>query len=165
MRCLVLGLGNLLLGDEGVGVHALQALAARVWPADVEVLSVETAILDALPALEKADCVIIVDAMKAHGAPGTIYRIRLEDCDFRGPIASLHGLDIGRVLALSHRKTLPEAVVIGVEPAVIDWSLELSPAVANVLPDLLTVIKKEIVRSRRMKQTYEDRDVTPCAKG
>lgn len=148
MRFLVLGLGNSLLGDEGVGIHAVNALAIEDCPHDVKILSVETAILDALPALEKADYVIIVDAMKVHRAPGTIYRIRLKDCDFGGPVASLHGLDIGRVLALSNRETLPEVVVIGVEPAIIHWSLELSPAVENALPNVLTAVKTEIARSR-----------------
>lgn len=144
----MLGLGNLLLGDEGVGVHALHALAEGVWPDDVELFSAGTALLDALPSLEKAEHVIIVDAMTAHRSPGTIYRLPLQECDFNRSIASLHGLDIGRVLALSGCKTLPEVVVIGIEPAVIDWSLELSPSVQKAFPDLLTVIMKEIERTK-----------------
>jgi hydrogenase maturation protease len=164
VKCLVLGLGNLLLGDEGVGIHALWALANENCPEDTELLIVETAILDALPALEKAEYVIIVDAMKAHRPPGAIYRIRLEDCDFDGPIASLHGLNLGRVLALSDRKSPPEVVVMGVEPAVIDWSLDLSPAVADVLPDLLAVIKKEIASATQVTQAPEKRAAL-CVKG
>jgi hydrogenase maturation protease len=154
VSCLVLGLGNLLLGDEGVGVHASEALAEKVWPADVEVLSVGTAVLDALPSLDKADYVIIVDAMKADHPPGTIYRVTLEECESNRCIASLHGFDLGRVLALSSRATLPEVVVIGIEPAVVDWSLDLSPAVATAFPDLLSAIKKEINRSRQRKPSH-----------
>jgi hydrogenase maturation protease len=152
MRCLVLGLGNLLLGDEGVGIHALQALAEGVCPDDVEVLSAGTALLDALPSLEKADHVIIVDAMKADHAPGTIYRVPLEECDFNRPLASLHGLDIARVLSLSGRKTPPEVVVIGVEPAFINWSLELSQPVKEALPDLLAAIRKEMDQTKSLNQ-------------
>ena len=144
MRRLVLGLGNILLGDEGVGVHASQALKEEGLSGNVEVLSVGTALLDALPSLEKADHVIIVDAMKASHAPGTIYRVPLEECDFKRPIASLHGFDIGRVLALSGSKKIPKAVVIGIEPALIDWSLDLSPPVQRALPDLLKAIKVEL---------------------
>jgi hydrogenase maturation protease len=147
LKCLVLGLGNLLLGDEGVGVHAVQALEAQVRHDDVEVLSPGTAVLEVLPSLEKAEHVIIVDAMKGGQIPGTIYRVLMEECDFEHPIASLHGFDIGRVLALSGAKTLPEVVVIGIEPAVIGWSLELSPHVERALPDLLKAIKREIEQS------------------
>jgi len=157
VKCLVLGIGNLLLGDEGVGVHALHALAEQVWPDEVELFSAGTALLDALPSLEKADHVIIVDAMRADHTPGTIYRVPLDECDFNRPIASLHGLDIGNVLALSGRKTLPEVIVIGIEPAVIDWSLQLSPPVERALPDLLTAIKKEIVRTKGLNQDPNDR--------
>ena len=63
METLVLGMGNMLLGDEGVGVHAALALMEDC-PAGTEVLDIGTAILDALPALERAERVIVMDAMK-----------------------------------------------------------------------------------------------------
>ena len=74
---LVLGIGNLLLRDDGVGPHAVRALRARPLPANVEALDVGTAFLDAIPALEGAVRLVVVDAMRAGGAPGTVYRIAL----------------------------------------------------------------------------------------
>ncbi len=58
MKTLILGMGNLLLGDEGVGVHAVRALLKDGCPPGIEILEIGTAILDALPALETAGRVI-----------------------------------------------------------------------------------------------------------
>ena len=143
-KTLVLGIGNLLLGDEGVGVHAARALQREECPCAAKVLEVGTAILDALPALEKADRVIVLDAMKYDGNPGTVYRIPLGRCRSSQCIASMHGFDIFRVLALTGREVPPEVLVYGVEPSYIGWSLELSPQVTNALTFLLESVKMEI---------------------
>lgn len=146
---LVLGLGNLLLGDEGIGVHAAQALLADTLPDGVKVLDIGTAILDALLDLEDADFVIVVDAVKADGTPGTVYRIPFNDMVRPDCIASMHGFDLSRVLALTQRQTAPEVLVIGVEPGMIDWSLELSPEVQPALPVVIEQVKLEIDQFRR----------------
>lgn len=144
MKTLILGMGNEILGDEGVGVHAVRALAAEPLPAGVEVLEVGTAILDVLPALEAPQRLIIIDAMQGLGAAGSVYRTILEDCSGSPLIASMHGFDIFRVLALAGRKDLPEIVVFGVEPAVIGWSTALSPAVRDAIPHLLGFLRDEL---------------------
>ena len=142
-KTLVLGLGNLLLGDEGVGVHAAQALMEECF-GDVEIQDTGTAILDALPALERADRVIVLDAMKGHGTPGTIYRIMMDQCMGNSCIGGLHGFDLRSVLTLAGCKTPPEILVLGVEPAVIEWSMDLSPTVKNALPVLLETVREEL---------------------
>ena len=144
MRNLILGIGNLLLGDEGVGVHAVRHIDQSRLPPDTKVLEVGTAILDALPELEKADRVIIIDAMKYNGAPGTIYRIPLNKCRSYRTIASLHGFDLMRVVALTNRIDLPKATVFGVEPAFVGWSMELSGQVIESLPVLQEALKREL---------------------
>ena len=143
-KILVLGLGNLLLADEGVGVHAAQALLETQMSEEVTIRDTGTAILDAIPDLEEADFVIVIDAVKADGEPGTIYRVPFDQMVRPDMIGSMHGFDLSRVLALAGRQTLPEVLVIGVEPAVIDWSLELSPAVAKALPVVLDQVRREI---------------------
>jgi hydrogenase maturation protease len=146
-KTLVLGIGNLLLGDEGVGVHAARALQREECPREVEILEIGTAILDALPALEKADRVIVLDAMKYDGDPGTIYRIPLGKCESSQCIASMHGFDIFRVLALTGREVPPEVLVLGVEPFYLGWSMELSPQVTDALAFLIESVKREIRKS------------------
>lgn len=137
-------MGNLLLSDEGVGVHAARALIQEGILGDVSVLDVGTAILDALPAIEEADRIIVVDAMKAGGQPGSVYRIPYNECARTECIASLHGFDLSRVMALAGRKELPQVIVIGVEPHVIDWSLELSSVVKSALPAVVEAVRQEV---------------------
>lgn len=146
MRTLVLGIGNLLLADEGVGVHVARALRQEGLPEDVVALEVGTAFLDALPEIEKADRIIIVDAMQADHAPGTVYRVPFDDCVKPECIASLHGFDLSRTIYLAGRETSPEAVVIGVEPARIDWDTELSPEVRQMVPRVIEAVRAEIAR-------------------
>ena len=144
MQTVILGLGNELLGDEGVGVHAARRLGREILPKQVKVVEVGTAILDALYELEQADRIIILDAMKDGRSPGTVYKIPLEQCSGAGCIASMHGFDIFRVMALAGRNTPPPVTVFGVEPGEIGWSMELSPAVANSLPYLLDAVISEL---------------------
>jgi len=142
---LVLGIGNLLLGDEGVGIHAVRELertAGRLQ--GVEILEVGTAVLDALPALEKARRVILLDAMQAQGEPGSIYRVPLTRCSGSQLIASMHGFDIFRVLKLAGRKEPPEVIVLGVEPAHMGWSMQLSSPVSKAMKALLDAVFQEI---------------------
>jgi hydrogenase maturation protease len=144
MRNLVLGLGNLLLADEGVGVHVAQRLLELDHPEDAVVLDVGSAVLDALPAIAAAEKVIVVDAMNAGGTPGTVYRVPIEDCVNSGPIGSVHGFDLKSVLHLVGREHPPEVIVIGIEPEAISWSTELSGPVAEALPDVISTIQREL---------------------
>ncbi|MDM7998246.1 MAG: hydrogenase maturation protease [Acidobacteriota bacterium] len=141
----VLGLGNSLLGDEGVGVHAVRALQQKSLPDGVEIADIGTAILDALPLLEECDRVIVIDAVKAGEKPGTLYCMPLSAMSEKECIASLHGVDLHRVMRLSRRSSPPDILVIGIEPDRIDWSLELSPSVNAALPMLLQLVSDAIV--------------------
>lgn len=144
MRNLVLGLGNLLFADEGVGVHVAQRLLDGEEMDDVAILDVGNALLDAMPAIAEAEKVIVVDAMKGGGTPGTVYRLSIEDCMSAGPIGSVHGFDLKSVLHLVGREETPEVTVIGIEPGFVDWSTELSSEVAGALPDVVAAVKQEI---------------------
>ncbi len=144
MKVLVLGIGNLLLCDEGVGVHAVRALAQEHLPPDVVALEVGTAFLEALPEIEKADRIVLVDAMQGGGTPGTIYRVPFEDCARPAVIASMHGFDLSRVFLLAGRTSPAEVVVIGVEPARIDWGVDLTPEIRDVLPEVVRAVEAEV---------------------
>ena len=148
MRNLVLGLGNVLLGDEGVGVHVAQRLLERERDDGTVVLDVGNALLDALPAIAAADKVVVVDAMQGGGTPGTVYRVAIDDCMSVGPIGSVHGFDLKSVLHLADRDDSPDVIVIGVEPGVVGWSTELSGAVTEALPDVVSTVEKEVASPR-----------------
>lgn len=143
MNTLIVGLGNEILGDEGVGVHAARALESVLDEDDTRILEVGTAILDALPDLEHPDRIIVIDAMKAQGSPGAIYRTCLADCSGSPCIASMHGFDIFRVLSLAGRTDTPQIIVFGVEPHHIGWSTELSEPVRQSIPPLIAAVQAE----------------------
>lgn len=145
MQTVILGIGNELLGDEGVGVHAARRLEREQLPKRTKIVEVGTAILEALPELEQAERIIILDAMKDGRSPGTVYKIPLEQCSGAACIASMHGFDIFRVMALAGRTTPPPVMVFGVEPGEVGWSMELSPPVAASLPYLLEAVQVELM--------------------
>lgn len=138
-RTLVMGIGNLLLSDDGVGVHAAKALCEYELPEWVAVLDVGTAFLDSLPALETAERIIIIDAVQADGAPGTIYSMPVDRFAPR-QMQGLHDLDIFSMLAMAGNNRPVEVTVLGVEPERIEWGLELSDAVSATLPDLVKAV-------------------------
>ena len=145
MKTLILGMGNELLGDEGVGVHVVRALRSESLPAGVAALEAGTANLDILPALEASQRLIIIDAMQGQGPAGSVYRTPLKDCSDSALIAALHGFDIFRMLTtLSGRCDLERIVIFGIEPEVIEWSLTLSPVVQGAIPHLLDALRDEL---------------------
>ena len=80
-RVLVLGLGNILLKDEGVGVHVIRNLQELALPENVEVIDGGTAGLDMLLSEEGSYKLIVIDATKAGGKPGTIYKAKVNSGD------------------------------------------------------------------------------------
>lgn len=137
----VIGLGNTLMGDDGLGVVALMRLQ-REWtvPPEVELIDGGTAGMCLLPIIEGAARVLMIDAIDMRVAPGTkvsIARDRLPR--YLATKISPHQIDLRDVLALAElRGTLPdEAIAIGLQPAAIEMSTELSDAVERGLDDLV----------------------------
>ncbi len=139
-RVLVAGLGNLLLKDDGVGVHAVRELQHEV-PRGVRAVEVGTAVLDALHLIEWADCILAIDAMQADGSPGTIYRFGVEDV-FEQPMkTSLHEVDLLAALGFLTSGHRPKIAVLGIEPETIGAGMDLSPSVHAALPQLVAAAK------------------------
>jgi len=146
MNTLILGMGNLLLCDEGVGVHVARALAQRELPPGVAVVEAGTAFLDVLPDIERADRILLIDAMEGGSAPGSVYRVPFDQCRHPDMLASLHGFDLSRVLYMAGRDRAPEITVVGIEPACIAWGTELSPTIQRALPTVENAILSELSR-------------------
>ena len=144
-RVVVVGVGNLLLKDEGIGIHTVKALQEIVLPQDVKIVDGGTA-PDLIAYTEAGDKLIIIDAAKAGGEPGTIYRFRPQDLASEERAISVHELGVAqnlKLMALMGNEP-SEIVIIGVEPKELDWGTELSPELQAVVPAIIKVVLKEI---------------------
>jgi len=148
-KIVICGIGNLLLQDEGVGVHIVRELRRLDLPPSVEILEAGVSLLDFLSDLQGADQLILIDAMRGGGLPGSIYLLDAQELTQRAadhPL-SLHqvgALDILQIMALEG--TPPPCLVIGIEPASLDWGLEPSPLIQARMPEILRVVKEQIER-------------------
>ncbi len=143
---LILGLGNLLLRDEGVGVHAAQVLARAQLPPEIEVCDGGTAGLALLDVLADRRKVVVIDAVDAAAPPGTILRLAPAHLMAGGNQAvSLHELGLLETLQLARRLgwAPDEVVILGVVPQALDAGLELSPPVQAVLSVLMEMALTE----------------------
>ncbi len=87
MKTLVLGIGNVLRSDDGVGLHVIEKLREENLGSEADLKEGSTG-LDILDAVKRYDRVILVDAIRSGGEPGTIYRLSLEDFKHRGTLHS-----------------------------------------------------------------------------
>ncbi|MBL7065411.1 MAG: hydrogenase maturation protease [Anaerolineae bacterium] len=164
MSELILGLGNPLRGDDGVGCRVAEELARRELPPGVQALDGGAAGLRLLDLLEGWERVVIVDAAEMGRRPGEFVRftptdVRLVSASDRpstGPSTmlrtssghrfSLHHVGLSEVLALADAlgRTLPEMVIFGVQPARVGWGEGLSLAVEAALPALIAIVLEEV---------------------
>ncbi|KFD41937.1 hypothetical protein DK28_0202450 [Peptococcaceae bacterium SCADC1_2_3] len=150
-KIIILGVGNLLLRDEGVGIHAIKELEKKCFPAQVKIIDGGTGGIDLLFWLEEADYAIIIDCVRTKAAPGTIFRFPVMelDLDTGEQIASLHEVNLNQLLLLAKKLgKLPPTVIYGIQPEEISWGLELSPAVKLSLPRLVYLVSQEIEKQQ-----------------
>jgi hydrogenase maturation protease len=153
---LILGIGNILLKDEGIGVHVIQAMADQVAKGtlslseDVELVDGGTFGIDLLDTLANRRKVIVIDAVQADAAPGTVFRFTAADLARRETAdLSLHQVGLCETLAMARQLgCAPEEVVIfGIVPATLESGLELSPQVAAVVPKVVELVLAELKNS------------------
>ncbi len=148
-QVLVLGLGNLLMSDDGFGVLAAHILMKKEWPPGVAVRDTGTAAFYFLEEISSAYNVIAVDALRARGKPGSIYRLsegdilHLPDC-----WRSAHGFTFPDVIALARKISgYPTNLLIyGVEPYDVSFGHALSPVIKKKLPHFVEQLTVEIFR-------------------
>ncbi len=148
-RIVVLGVGNILLRDEGVGVRVVEELQRRYsFAPNVRIVDGGTQGLWLLPTLQEADHLVVVDAVLGKGEPGTIYRLERDDLP-KGLRAkqSAHDSDLVEALNLcSLLETGPrDVVVVGIQPEDIrPYGLELTEKVQARIEDLIVRVIEEL---------------------
>jgi len=149
-KIIVLGIGNILMSDEGVGVRVVEKLQEKYsFPPNVEIYDGGTTGLHGLmPLIEEADHLVVIDAVNGPGEPGTIYRYTLEDFKLSIP-KKISAHDIGFIECLAIAELIdrvPESVIIiGIKPEDLNTrKMELTETVNNKLNELTNAAVKEI---------------------
>ncbi len=147
-RVLILGLGNPLLGDEGIGVRVVEELKGLELPDGVTVVEGGTAGLGLIGLMEEFQRVIIVDAADMGHPPGRVVRFTPLEAQFKVTDAplSLHQIGLGEVLALADAlEVVPaELVIIGIQPSRVEGGAGLSPEVEGAIPQIIRLICDEL---------------------
>jgi len=150
-RVVIVGVGNLLLRDEGIGIHAAKALQGLDLPDHVEVIDGGTS-PDLIAYVNSGDKLIIIDAVKAGGEPGAIYRFTPDDLDPKANrLLSLHELgvlDSLQMMRLGGNEP-EETIIIGIEPEEITLGTELTSGLQQRIPDIIQLVLKEIGTARK----------------
>jgi hydrogenase maturation protease len=164
---MVLGIGCVLLSDEGFGVKVVHALHRRYdFPANVELMDGATLGVNLLGYISQVDDLIVVDAIRNGGTPGTLYRLDGDEVPERIRAKnSLHQVDFLETLTLCQAlEKVPDTVIIGVEPEDIDTcSIALTPALQNSFRPAIEMVLAEL---ERLGVSYtartEGADDVPC---
>jgi hydrogenase maturation protease len=147
---LVLGVGNKIMSDDGVGVKVVELLQSRyTFPDNVELLDGGTLGLDLLPKLQGISHLIMVDAVETGGRPGTCVRLTGEELPkVLERKISPHQMGLKDLLAvawlLGHSPA--ELVLVGIQPGSIEMGLELTPEVESQVPSMRDSVLKELER-------------------
>ena len=147
MRAVVLGIGNTILTDEGVGVRAVEAFQQRYQlPENIAAIDGGTSSMELLDDLSDLDLLVVLDTIVAGKPPGTVIRLAGDDVPvfFRRKL-SPHQIGLSDVLAsLEFLGTEPkDIVVLGVQPVSLELGMELSPAVGVRVPELVEIAAAE----------------------
>ncbi len=144
---LILGVGNILLSDEGIGVRVVEAMKETKLPDGVELLDGGTGAYDLLDIIADREKVIIIDAVKGGSEPGSIYHFGPDDIRAQQyHITSAHQVGLPDALTMTRiAGCSPRHVIIyGIEPKRLDWGLDLSPEVAAVVPRVIELVMSEL---------------------
>jgi len=150
VRVGIVGVGSQIMGDDGLGKHVVDELAAGPVGTreDVSLTHAGTMAFFALEAMSGCELGIVIDAIETGDPPGTVHRYRYVDGGFEGPVPDITLHDFSFVDALQAGTEAyelpPELLVYGVEPATIEPSLELSDRVQRAVPRLVEAIMEQL---------------------
>jgi hydrogenase maturation protease len=156
---MILGVGNILLSDEGFGIRVVEALNARYdFPDNVSVIDGGVLGINLMGVISEADQLIVVDVIRNKGNPGDLYRIEGKDIPERIRAKnSLHQIDFLESLTLCQAlDKVPETVIVGVEPRDIETlSVDLTSTTADRIDDMIQMVLSEM---DRLGVTYTEKE-------
>lgn len=148
-KVLILGVGNLLLRDEGFGVHLIKDLEGTSFPENIKLIEAGTISHQLIPLFHSVDYLIVIDVIEANDKPGSIFRFSPSDMKFRSErMLSLHQMGLTDILQMAELTgAKPKTIIIGVQlKDVSSWSLELSDELKEAIPKVKDLIFEELRR-------------------
>jgi len=154
-RILILGIGNYLMGDEGIGVHVIQALSKEDLPKNVDIIDGGTGSFDLMPILSHYPLVIFVDATMDFRPPGTIDVLYPEFAADFPTVLSAHDVGLKDMIdALEFKGELPKIILLTISiKGMTPMSIELSDEVKKAIPDVISKIKEIVSKIVFSKET------------
>jgi hydrogenase maturation protease len=145
-RILVMGVGNLLMGDEGVGVHAIRLLEQSPWPADVSLLDGGTGGFHLLAHFGECDVLLMIDATMDGAPPGTVALIEPRYASDFPKALSAHDIGLKDLVeSAALLKMMPRVLLVTISVAELqDLEMTLSPAVEASLPHVVDLVTRQI---------------------
>ncbi len=145
-KVLVLGVGNILMADDGFGVRVVQEMEKMALPDEVELLDGGVAGFDLLHPIQDAEKLIVIDSVLGGGEPGDIFKFTPDDIKLkRRDKLSLHEVEILEVLEMAEQLGYaPKSVFIAIQPKVMDISLDLSDEIKAKIPRVIELVMEEI---------------------
>lgn len=142
----ILGIGNILLKDDGIGVHVVKKLEDEGLPSNIEVVDGGTSTLDTLNYFLEYKKIIVIDSLKAGYEPGTIYKIKPEDIkNYKRENLSIHDVQILDVVKIAEMYDKhPDVTIFGIEPKEIVYDTEMTDCMKRKVPEIINLIKKEL---------------------
>ena len=143
MKTLILGVGNLLLKDEGVGIHVIRALEKENLPSGIDLMDGGTGGLHLLSWLEEYDRIIMIDATLDQNPPGTVRLIHPYYASDFPPLMSAHEIGLRDMIeAMCLLGSLPEIQLIVISAADIsEVGTDLSPEMMAAIPEIVQLVK------------------------
>jgi hydrogenase maturation protease len=145
--CVVIGIGNILMGDDGVGIHAVRYLEGKL-PDDVPLIEGGVYGLDLLSCLEGPDKAIFIDAIDAGDEPGAIFRFSPWEVKKSQDVPAVSQHDLGLYELVAAAQLLDQCpqdiIVIAVQVKSMETGMELSREVRDSLPRVHRLVMEEL---------------------
>ena len=147
---LVVGVGNSIMMDDGCGVEVINQLQEEFENEHVDIFEGGTLGIDMLPWLSDREVIIFIDAVEANQKPGTIFRFEPNEVNYKNAIkTSVHQIGLIDSLNMTNfiGKAPKKTILIGIQPNIIDWGLELSEEVKASIPKVKKLVIDEIEKA------------------
>ncbi len=152
-KVVIIGVGNLLLMDEGIGIHVINELEKQKLPQNVEIYDGGTGGFKLIDLMHGAKRVIFIDAVETGKAPGTITTFKSKDVRSIYPKKkySLHDTDLLEVIKMVELLgNPPEIEIVGVQPKTINYGTTLSKELRDAIPDIINTVLSRIEEGSRV---------------